>query len=106
GAMRACAARGHGPTVRRGLAEALRPGPPHLTEQLGERQAALPAARVGHDAVGAELVAAALRRDPRPDTRFALGLEVAVGLVAIEPHVRRRLTRRAPQEIGEVAMAV
>ena len=38
--------------------------------------------------------------------RLARRLEVAVGLVAVEPHVGDRLAGRAPQQLGQVAVAV
>ena len=96
----------HGLAQEHHFAETLRDRRPYLTYQIGERQAALAAARIGNDAVGAELVAAALDRDPRAHPRPASGLEVAVGLVAVEPGVRDRLAGRAREQLGKRPVAV
>ena len=96
----------HGLAQEHDLPETLRHGRPYLAYQVRERQTAFAAAGVGDDAVGAELVAAALDGDPGAHARLALGLEVAVGLVAVEPRVRDRFPGRAPEQVGKRAVAV
>ena len=88
------------------LLESLCDGALHLSDQVGKRQAPLAAAGVGHHAVGAELVAAALHRDPGAHAAAAPGLEVAVGLVAIQARVGDGPMGGAPQQLGEVPVTV
>ena len=102
----AVAPRVHGLAQEHHLAEAARDRAAHVGEQGLERQAALASACVGHHAVGAELVATALHRDPGAHARRAPRLEVAVGLVAVEPHAGDRRARRVPQQLGKRAVAV
>src|SRR5438552_499851 len=78
----------------------------YLIEQQRAGEAPLAAADVGHDAEGAEAVAAAHHGHPRPHAAGARYGEVGVGLFGVEPQGDVWVTVPGSEQLGQAAVGV